>query len=208
MDLHDLPDDQLQAAAKGEAAAVLQQRREMRRQREQERAVQERERQAKQALRSLPTGDLEEVASDPGRERHPEDGWQLVPSEVWDAGYEKSEVVDLAAQIVEERERAEQERRMQAHQPTARGTVNIGGVQLTTRQLLLLAGAAGAVLLLSSGSSASRATMPVVTESGEIECPECDDTFSKNGMQGHLRWGHDWPGDSIKEFVEGVDDAA
>jgi hypothetical protein len=207
MRLYDLPDDQLRVAASGEAAEILHQRQRQRQQQSQQRAEEREMHQAKQAMRSLASDDLEEIAADPRHRNHPEKVWQQVPGAVWQAGLEKDEVVDLAARTIEQRERAEQERRMQLHQPTARSKVDVAGVELTTRQLMLLAGAAGAVLLLSSGSSSSRSSAPVVTESGDIECPECSEEYSKNGLQGHLRWKHDWDSDRAAEAVREAADA-
>jgi hypothetical protein len=35
---------------------------------------------------------------------------------------------------------------------------------------------------------------------GEVECPECGEEYSKNGMIGHLRWKHDYDMDDIREL--------
>lgn len=111
-------DDELRLLSNGTAEKLLHDRKQQRRERERKRAEHAAFQSAYNALASLGTEELQTLARDPREmeDTRRREAWESVPSEVWNVGMSKDEVVETAQSLAQERVEHSDRRRIRANQ--------------------------------------------------------------------------------------------
>lgn len=208
MNVRQMSGSELRELAAGDTPAAA--RKELRRridrahERKQERREQVLEARRRDFFRSLAPEGLEWIAGRP---------WPLEGSEprvrvpFVELDMSRVEAVERAEAELERRQAPAPEpvstRAPRSRQPAGRLlTEEVAGIPVW----VLVLGAAGAVVVLSgsgSGGRSVRVPEPEVSD-GKVECPECGERFARNGINGHLRWSHDWSAERAGEFGEKI----